>query len=337
MQNPTSLEPLSLFTSAAVALILATVALQWMRLALILCVALIIYVGEMSIDNLRHKPYHKRPKAAAAAAAAVASAASSAVREFLQWDKKAMSAQFMVLVVSLDGTEVVVGACGAMRVRQVKEKVAKMSGVDVHRQVLIGEEGELHDDEARLCACSLIFDSEAVVMLQLIVTEEGDRFSKSKIAKKYHSLIKGEDHDGVEGHSYMRPLRGGVVCSGQVHEWLLKVEGSNQLFVGIVEDCVEQDTRWYQNKGCWGIELRRKQMWLGGTRHQRTAGPVKFDVPCEVSVKLDCDAGTLSVGVQKQMEPVVICDSIPIKQVGMAVATYGSRCKVHILSYKSSL
>ena len=94
-------------------------------------------------------------------------------------------------------------------------------------------------------------------------------------------------------------------------------------------------THWKFNKRCWGVWLWGRSMRFAGQVKERSDGPDKFRVPCEVTVVVDCDAGTLSFGVEGQMELRVVCESLPKNAaLRFGCATNDSDCKVEMVAYE---
>ena len=76
-------------------------------------------------------------------------------------------------------------------------------------------------------------------------------------------------------------------------------------------------------------------MYFAGQMQERSAGPDSFAVPCEVTVVVDCDAGTMSVGVKGQMELAVVCESLPKNEaLRFGCATGNLSCKVEMVAYE---
>ena len=76
-------------------------------------------------------------------------------------------------------------------------------------------------------------------------------------------------------------------------------------------------------------------MYFAGQMPERSAGPDGFAVPCEVTVVVDCDAGTMSFGVEDQMPLTVVCESLPQNEaLRFSCATNDGRCAVEMLEYE---
>ena len=83
------------------------------------------------------------------------------------------------------------------------------------------------------------------------------------------------------------------------------------------------------------MRLGDRDMWFAGQHQERSAGPDDFAVPCEVTVVVDCDAGTMSFGVKGQMELTVVCDSLPKNEaLRFGCATGDDSCEVEMVAYE---
>ena len=143
--------------------------------------------------------------------------------------------------------------------------------------------------------------------------------------------------DGSEatGDSYTYPIRGKLMCEDGKHEWRVMVAGSNRVCIGVVRSNADTNTGWRNNPGCWGIFLCNRDMFFAGQYQRRSEGPDSFKLPCEVAIILDCDTGTLSVGVEGQMPVTVVCTSLPKhEELQFGCATCHRACSVEMLSYK---
>jgi hypothetical protein len=130
------------------------------------------------------------------------------------------------------------------------------------------------------------------------------------------------------------------MCKDGKHEWRVMVTGSNSMCIGVVRSNANANTEWRNNPGCWGICLSGRGMNFAGQWQRRSEGPVNFKVPCEVAIILDCDTGTLSIGVKGtlwgwQMPVTVVCTSLPKnEELHFGCGTNWRACSVEMLSYK---
>jgi phosphoribosyl-AMP cyclohydrolase len=148
------------------------------------------------------------------------------------------------------------------------------------------------------------------------------------------SIVQRPDLDSVVGDSGSKPILGDLVCSSGVHVWRLRVEGSNGVFLGVARSTADASTEWDDNVGCWGTHLANRELHMAGEKQQRSEGPYSFAVPCVVTVRLDCDAGTLSMTVEEE-DLGVVCASVP-KGEGMrvGVATSNDGCSARLLGHE---
>ena len=82
-----------------------------------------------------------------------------------------------------------------------------------------------------------------------------------------------------------------------------------------------------------------------GERH-RAGGPDAFMLPCDATVELDCDAGTLSIGIgaaasgddDAQMEMTVVSRNLPKNQpMSLVCTTHDETCSMKIVSYETAV
>jgi hypothetical protein len=82
-----------------------------------------------------------------------------------------------------------------------------------------------------------------------------------------------------------------------------------------------------------------------GERH-RAGGPDAFMLPCDATVELDCDAGTLSIGIgaaaggddDAQMEMTVVSRNLPKNQpMSLVCTTHDETCSMRIVSYETAV
>ena len=143
------------------------------------------------------------------------------------------------------------------------------------------------------------------------------------------------DNTKALGDSCGYPVVGMLAVSSGRHRCTLKADGSNVMYMGLVGDDVDVGTEWSRNKRCWGVYLYDRYMYFAGQYQERSAGPRSFAVPCEVTVVVDCDAGTMSFGVEGQMELQVVCESLPKNEaLRFGCATGNTSCAVEMLAYK---
>ena len=146
------------------------------------------------------------------------------------------------------------------------------------------------------------------------------------------------DGSKATGSSHYSPIHGTLMCKDGKHEWRVMVAGSNYICIGVVRSNADANTKWYNNPGCWGIRLDNRYMYLAGQKRRRDWTIAdSFKVPCEVAVILDCDTGTLSIGVEGQMPVTVVCTTLPKNEaLHFACGTYTDACSVEMLSYEHS-
>ena len=132
----------------------------------------------------------------------------------------------------------------------------------------------------------------------------------------------------IEGYSYGRPMVGWMRCSEGLHEWQLCCEGWNGCAVGVALESADFGVITSRNVAYWGIWLADREMEFAGKKMKRTRGPDAFSVPCMVTVRLDCDEGTMAV-VAGEVDLGVVCDALPKRQgLRLAVATTSRKCRV---------
>ena len=145
------------------------------------------------------------------------------------------------------------------------------------------------------------------------------------------------DGSKATGDSNTYSIHGTLICQDRKHEWRVMVTGSNIMFIGVVRSNADANTRWDNNPGCWGISLDDRLMYFAGQEQERSEGPEEFKLPCKVAVILDCDTGTLSIGVEGQMPVTVVCTTLPKNEaLHFACGTWGDACSVEMLSYEHS-
>ena len=118
--------------------------------------------------------------------------------------------------------------------------------------------------------------------------------------------------------------------------WVTRADGESYMAVGLVRDDVDASAGWGQNKRCWGVYLSSRTMCVAGQYQERSAGPAHFTTPCDVTVLLDSDAGTMSIGVEGQMDLEVVCKDLP-KNIPMrfGCSSNNCRCILSMVSYES--
>lgn len=172
-----------------------------------------------------------------------------------------------------------------------------------------------------------------------VLTMMHDRFNREKIDEDYLRLIKGDADDMVKGNSNWRPLSGSVIAKRKIHEWVLKADGFNDTYLGVIKRAHKEEDAVYENKSFFGVYLRDRRMYFKGVEYERIVGPDKFAVPMDVTIRLDCGEGTLSMKLG-DLDLGVICDSshgLPKNTpFHVCTAACNSRCKVQIVSYKSN-
>jgi hypothetical protein len=89
------------------------------------------------------------------------------------------------------------------------------------------------------------------------------------------------------------------------------VQGNNFIGIGVAAEDADARAEWAFNKRCWGMGMSDRAMRLAGVGFERSAGPEEFTLPCAVTILLDCDNGTLSVGVDGQMPTTPLCRKLP--------------------------
>ena len=171
-----------------------------------------------------------------------------------------------------------------------------------------------------------------------------DSFDPTRSAKQRENNGRSTDKDMVSadntkalGFSGLYPVVGMLAVSSGRHRCTLKADGSNRMYMGLVGDDVDVRTRWYDNERCWGVQLGDRYMHFAGQFQWRSAGPDGFAVPCEVTVVVDCDAGTMSFGVEGQMELTVVCESLPKNEAlrfGCATSYDSCDCEVEMVAYE---
>ena len=98
--------------------------------------------------------------------------------------------------------------------------------------------------------------------------------------------------------------------------------------VGVALESADFGVITSRNVAYWGIWLADREMEFAGKKMKRTRGPDAFSVPCMVTVRLDCDEGTMAV-VAGEVDLGVVCDALPKRQgLRLAVATTSRKCRV---------
>ena len=164
-----------------------------------------------------------------------------------------------------------------------------------------------------------------------------DSFDPTRSAKTYDGkdMVSSGGAKALGGSGYY-PVVGKLKVSRGRHRWAVKADGSNNMWMGLVADDVDVGTRWHNNKRCWGARLGSRGMDFAGQRQERSEGPGSFNVPCEVTVVVDCDAGTMSFAVEGPLELQVVCESLPKNEaLRFGCATGNSSCEVEMVAYES--
>ena len=164
-----------------------------------------------------------------------------------------------------------------------------------------------------------------------------DLFDPARSAKQYGTGKSMVSADGMKagGSSGSFSVIGLLAVHTGRHRWRLRAEGDNDMYIGFVGDDVGVRTKWYENKRCWGVLLGDRAMRFAGQLQERRGGPARVAVPCGGTVVVDCDAGTMSFGVEGQQEVGVVCTSLP-KNTPMrfGCCTVGSSCAVTMVAYE---
>jgi hypothetical protein len=155
----------------------------------------------------------------------------------------------------------------------------------------------------------------------------------------YHNGELVQSHTLLKGSSSWRPMLGSRRCSSGVHEWVVKCGGAKsggKFVLGVAHEEVDVALRMHSNLACWGVYLSDRDMDFSGKRVERMGGPDQFDAPCEAKVRLDCDAGTLSMQIGST-DLGVVCSTLPRdKALHLAVCSGASSCELELVSYASS-
>jgi hypothetical protein len=223
-----------------------------------------------------------------------------------------------------DASSVRVKVRGSDTVGDLKAKAARKNGLEFQQWLVISEEGRAGVeagaeetamplvDSATAAQCGLAQGGLVLCMAACI----RDRFDRIRSANEHgmngdtgRDLISADGYKAA-GISDRNPLMGTVKVASDRHKWVVRVEHGD-MRIGLVGDDVRTDVRWGENCQCWGIKVNYRSMWFAGQEVQRVDGPGCFTTPCNVMVALDCDAGTMGIGVEGQMPLTVLCRSIP--------------------------
>ena len=135
----------------------------------------------------------------------------------------------------------------------------------------------------------------------------------------------------LQGNSHGNPCLGEKPCSAGKKEWRVRCDGSHRIVLGVARPTAALHKLMWSSEDCWGVALDDRDMDFAKKFAERKRGPVSFKVPCEVTMTLDCDNGTLSMTVAG-IDLGVLCTSLPRREpLHLAISTRSSSCSLTLL------
>lgn len=143
-----------------------------------------------------------------------------------------------------------------------------------------------------------------------------------------HRLLTSEQLNANVRAARRSPAIGTVCASAGLHAWSLRVEGNNDVMIGVVTHRVK-----FFGLNAWGFDCAGRSACAAGKSTHRGPGPNYFSVPFDVELRLDCAAGVL--GAMISGVEFVVSDALPRGQpMSLAVGIGNSPdCKVTLTGY----
>jgi hypothetical protein len=133
------------------------------------------------------------------------------------------------------------------------------------------------------------------------------------------------------GNSHGNPCLGTKECSEGKSEWRIRCDGSHRIVIGVARPVASLHKLMWSSEDCWGIALDDRDMDFAKKFTERASGPVSFKVPCEVTLILDSDLGTLSM-TAAGIDFGPLCTTLPRKEaLHLAISTRDHHCKLTML------